>query len=865
MPKQVIDLSDPTTPKGASLVSTITNTSGSLSGVKANEANSVSPPSASHLHDNLNDEEMIGESTRIATDNSSEAGDEMVDVSSPPSVDAFPSNSNSVENDLGNDRGMARKAPQQVFPSSLLDGKSYAEAAKTKPSQVDSNEDPKSRIPPAKFHLPGDEHFAVIEQVLETSGSFEEWERVVESARTEPLRDAVTYLTIPTGHTGIPRSTSSMKVYTEFMHDPGNETVKNHLRAGTICDFHRDNQSGDFFLGITSEGALDQLNNLIVVVMEKKYRLTPFNRAKNYFYIDVFQTCKPTIQLLCKIFHEHQLHPAFYEPRKNYSGCHSWHWRIYFKSKSCPQQLQVNNRICNQLWLKDTAYLVQGKGASYPRGVRGNSRSDDHIDLDTWSNQEENNPTSDMHSHNGDNESDGGSVSAEFTSGHTGSEGDSSSDASMSGNTESHGDSSTSGSTTGTSVATEVSNSTDSVPGANSLLPSSDSSSDVRNPSSFSEDTSSSSDLISSNSPEGSDQISHGDWRFVGNDPNTGVITRSKTNKRSNEDSITTPFASWSTSNYYAALDDMEIDIEECRESDCPAIYQVLPTKVRQKSKQRFSKEDTHFVEKRHTEIGKSLKPITLPQVAALLAKDIQQVQDALKERANPTFVVNTLSYMEKVDHQLSTAVDLDPVFRDIARTPTVYALSFAKALDPTNGMIRQLTHVHLIRRVVNSVRLNYDPTFSTTFEDLTHLPLPKSPAELMQLVQPSFNKLHAEDKLIQHETLAFFELVFFIYCPVFARSDLWIQYLTKKPVAWIPGNGYRSLLPSTLYSLLKSQVGHYCRAFLASCHQEYPYRQELERFSQQNFNAPDELILTLDLNSHNQLQVVEKLCHVSY
>ena len=266
------------------------------------------------------------------------------------------------------------------------------------------------------------------------------------------------------------------------------------------------------------------------------------------------------------------------------------------------------------------------------------------------------------------------------------------------------------------------------------------------------------------------------------------------------------------TSNYFAVLATMEVDVEEVQAVANPAHgnrIQIIPVKARMPKEVATSKEAAHFYKKRHTTVEKAERPTRIGEIGELMEMDSKNALHQLR----PDKLVQADACIPHVRRLVQFCTNPDQIIRAALDHPITMHGVLISCMESNDPALDEVAHLLLINRVFAAHNLGEDVTFTTRWNRHVGGKVPSKRAVLFEKVMPWWKSVPDTVHGLTRATkaLALLELLFMSTAPTFYTNDHWIHYLTDRPVIWIPGHHCRLLPINVLILLLRSDVGIKC------------------------------------------------------
>ncbi|CCI46830.1 unnamed protein product [Albugo candida] len=153
-----------------------------------------------------------------------------------------------------------------------------------------------------------------------------------------------------------------------FVRDHGNVIVDELFEAGKIGQLAK-LPGGNLRLLITEEEVCQRLANEKVRILGNSYSFREFDILGSRFFLDIFgigpemstlKLASALHRLGCDVLYEN-FREAVASKRLSMST-----WRVYFCGTSCPEQLNLGGKVCEQICIEGIYYLARGKASPLP-------------------------------------------------------------------------------------------------------------------------------------------------------------------------------------------------------------------------------------------------------------------------------------------------------------------------------------------------------------------------------------------------------------------------------------------------------------------------------------------------------------------
>ena len=273
----------------------------------------------------------------------------------------------------------------------------------------------------------------------------------------------------------------------------------------------------------------------------------------------------------------------------------------------------------------------------------------------------------------------------------------------------------------------------------------------------------------------------------------------------------TLPLDGIATSNYFQALQTMEVRFESSDITSDPAFgvrHQVLPLAVKRPVALTTSTESAFFVEKHHTKIKKAAKASFIPEVAEAMLNDENTALLSLL----PDLLTEADTKVAGICKIIKNAANPDHFTKKAIESPLAFNSALSLSMSAGGPAIEEIAQLHAINRVLCATDPTEDVTFNTKWKKLMGMAVPSKRSDLFPLCAQWWTSSPEIEELSRaSKALGLFELMLMSIAPLIFANDHWIQYITGRPVEWIPAHHTRLLHPNTLLRLLRSELGAHC------------------------------------------------------
>jgi hypothetical protein len=635
-------------------------------------------------------------------------------------------------------------------------------------------------------------------------------------------------------------STAPSRILQSFVSDHDNdvvsELIKNH-EIGQLSKLPR----GNLCLKVKSVETRRKLEGQEVVILGHRYKIREHDPLEDRFYVDIAGVSSDQdVQGLFTRLYEIGAKPLYATNREVHltSGITTATLRVYFVESVVPSVLVIGGAIVNQLVYRQRLHYVNGKGAAPPATrTRFGQRSEHCLDLDV---KEDPKPTS-VKGTPGQAKKQAKPASGESKSTSGGKSKTASVGTSDGGNKSGESKKSVPGSTS--DQVTKSVKSTKSAPNRDSNSGEESKSDPSPNSGTLKvvdlDECKSDDDGANKSGAVQDDpmRLSLSDASDLGvsppGSPPAGPIvtlpiagyelSKSRSKKRRFFDGDQVPVAAtpkhdWTSENFYEVLADVRGSYDTFvysrddsdDEMSGTSAFQIVPLLPRVPESVRSNKNRTKRMTKFITPEGSKITVdddwVAMDEFCALLQQDVDQAAKQTRE-----VVDHQLTHLPAVRTLVTTETNVDKVVEELVRQPWAYTQALLELARNQDSGLESLASLHAFNRLLVTLTPDMVQAYTSRqcinsngqapSRESVHSVLhqwfaanDKAPCDLQQLLQ-------------EYRALAFFELVLLAGAPHFVRNDMWVQFICRSHVEWVPHRHTRLLKTSVLLRLLRWPV----------------------------------------------------------